>query len=53
MLPSEFEGKKIKSVAINKKPARIIKRSVKGFDYILFTVIPGIKYNIEASFFNN
>jgi hypothetical protein len=53
LLPAEFKGKNLNNVTISEKPVHFTKRSIKGYEYILFTIDPGKNYEITASYANN
>ncbi len=52
LIPHLYNGKKISKITVNGLPQAYSVRSVKGYDYAMFTVKPGLGYNLEISYIN-
>ena len=52
MVPSSYNGKKIRKITCNEISKSYSVKTIKGYDYALFTVKPGLSYNLEASYNN-
>lgn len=50
LLPAVYDGSKIKSIGVNGLPLKFQTRMVKGYEYAMVTVAPGIMHEISASY---
>ena len=52
MLPSLYNGKKLKAVTVDGVNCKFFIKQVKGFDYAFLTVTPGNTYSMVANYTN-
>ncbi|HZK63443.1 MAG TPA: hypothetical protein VFC34_04820, partial [Puia sp.] len=52
MIPYQYNGKRIDEITVNEIRQSYIVRTIKGFEYAMLLIRPGLNYKLTAHYMN-